>query len=167
VQVISFADYSVEILSAMVRAAVLPEGDGAAPRILVLACENDAYPAIDMAGINRATLPGTVRIVPVRCLGSVNRALVAEAVIQGYDAVALMGCRSGEDYQCHFIHGSEVLQTRIANIREVMDRMALEADRVQYLEVKISDADRIPGMLNELVDRARKLGTSPLRYTVE
>jgi quinone-modifying oxidoreductase subunit QmoB len=165
VQVISFADYSVDILTAMVRAAALPEGDGAAPRILVLACENDAYPALDMAGINRGILPASVRIVPVRCLGSVNRALVAEAVIHGYDAVALMGCRSGEDYQCHFIHGSEVLQTRMANIREVMDRMALDADRVQFHEVMISEADRIPEMLNGLLGKARKLGTSPLRYT--
>lgn len=170
VQVISFADYSVDMLSTMVHAASLPEGDpangdGAAPRILVLACENDAYPAIDMAGINRATLPGSVRIVPVRCLGSVNRAVVSDAVIAGYDAVALMGCKSGEDYQCHFIHGSEVLQTRMDNIREVMDRMALEPERVQYLEVQISEADRIPAMLNEVVEKARALGTNPLRYT--
>jgi quinone-modifying oxidoreductase subunit QmoB len=165
VQVISFADYSVDILSSMVHAAKLPEGERAAPRILVLACENDAYPAIDMVGINRDTLPGSVRIVPVRCLGSVNRALVAEAVIAGYDMVALMGCRSGEDYQCHFIHGSEVLQTRMANIREVMERMALESQRVQYLEVKISEADRIPGMLNEVAARAQALGTNPLRFT--
>jgi quinone-modifying oxidoreductase subunit QmoB len=164
VQVISFADYSVGILTSMIHAAELPQGDGAAPRILVLACENDAYPAIDMAGINRATLPGSVRIIPVRCLGSVNRALVAEAVIKGYDAVALMGCRSGEDYQCHFIHGSEVLKARMANIREVIDRMALGSERVQYLEVAISEADRIPEMLNEVVDKVRALGINPLRF---
>ena len=167
VQVISFADYSVDILSSMVHAPELPEGDEAAPRVLVLACENDAYPALDMAGINRETLPSSVRIVPVRCLGSVNRALVVDAVIKGYDAVALMGCRSGEDYQCHFIHGSEVLQTRMSNIREVMDRMALEAERVQFLEVQISEADRIPAMLNGVIEKARALGTSPLRFTVD
>jgi quinone-modifying oxidoreductase subunit QmoB len=167
VQVISFADYSVNMLSSMVRAATLPDGDGAGPRVLVLACENDAYPAIDMAGVNRATLPGSVRIVPVRCLGSVNRAVIAEAVIAGYDAVALMGCRSGEDYQCHFIHGSELLKTRIDNIREVIDRMALGPERVQYLEVAISEADKIPGMLNDVLAKARALGASPLRYAAE
>jgi quinone-modifying oxidoreductase subunit QmoB len=167
VQVVSFGDYSVDIVTSMIHAAELPQGDGAAQRILVLACENDAYPAIDMAGINRATLPASVRIIPVRCLGSVNRAMVVEAVIKGYDAVVLMGCRSGEDYQCHFIHGSEVLQTRMANIREVMDRMALDPERVQYLEVQISEADRIPGMLGDVVAKARTLGANPLRFTVE
>ncbi len=167
VQVISFPDYSVNMLSAMVHAAALPMGDGAGPRVLVLACENDAYPAIDMAGINRANLPGSVRIVPVRCLGSVNRAVVAEAVIAGYDAVALMGCRSGEDYQCHFIHGSEVLNTRMDNIREVIDRMALGPERVQYLEVAISEAAKIPGMLNDVLEKARAFGASPLRFAAE
>ncbi len=165
VQVISFGDYSVDILSSMVRAAA-PNGDGA-PRVLVLACENDAYPAIDMAGVNRATLPGSLRIVPVRCLGSVNRALVAEALIAGYDAVTLMGCRSGEDYQCHFIHGSEILKTRMDNIREVIERMALGPERVQYLEVAISEADRIPDLLNGVLAKARALGPSPLRYAIK
>lgn len=165
-QVISFPDYSVDIVSSMIRVAASPDGDGA-PRVLVLACENDAYPAIDMAGLNRATLPGAVRIVPVRCLGSVNRAMVAEAVIAGYDAVVLMGCRAGEDYQCHFIHGSEALRTRMDNIREVMDRMAIEPERVQFMEVAISEADRIPAMLAEAVAKARALGASPLRYAAE
>jgi hypothetical protein len=31
--------------------------------------------------------------------------------------------------------------------------------------VQISEADRIPGMLNEVVNKARALGTNPLRYT--
>ncbi len=166
VQVISFADYSVDMLSGMIRAADLPDGDEA-PRVLVLACENDAYPALDMAGINREALPASLRIVPVRCLGSVNRALVTDALIKGYDAVALMGCRSGDDYQCHFIQGSELLETRMANIREVMDRMAMEPERVQFLETAISESYKIPGMLDEVVEKARSLGTNPLRYTVE
>ena len=166
-QVISFSDYSVGMLASMALAPDLPEGGDAAPRILVLACENDAYPAIDMAGIARLALPAALRIVPVRCIGSVNRALVADAVIRGYDAVALMGCRTGDDYQCHFIRGSEILQTRMDNIREVLDTLALESDRVQFLEVQMSDAERIPEMLGAVVDRARSLGTNPLRFKVD
>ncbi len=42
------------------------------PRILIFACENDAYPALDMAGLNRYQYSAFVRIIPVRCLGSVN-----------------------------------------------------------------------------------------------
>ena len=39
------------------------------PRILVLACENDAYPALDAAGMKRLKASPYVRIIPVRCLG--------------------------------------------------------------------------------------------------
>ncbi|EQD62540.1 Methyl-viologen-reducing hydrogenase, delta subunit, partial [mine drainage metagenome] len=116
VQVISFPDYSVEMMNAMQKAVDLPEDDDK-PRVLVLACENDAYPALDMVGINRLQYPADFRVVPVRCLGSVNAVVVADAVQRGYDGVVLLGCRSGENYQCHFIQGSELLGVRMDNVR--------------------------------------------------
>src|SRR3989338_8997444 len=64
VQIISFDDYSVEMVAAMIKAVEVPEGDEEKPRILVLACENDAYPALDMAGINRRELPASLRVLP-------------------------------------------------------------------------------------------------------
>jgi len=163
VQIISFADYSVDMLSAMIRAVEIPEGDEAKPRILALACENDAYPALDIAGINRLQSTAAVRVIPVRCLGSVNSILVADAMSRGFDAVALMGCRSGEDYQCHFIKGSELLETRMGNVRETLDRLALEAERVKVMEVAISDSDRIPGLLQELVETVKRVGLNPMK----
>ena len=51
VQIISFDDYSVDMLSSMIKTVEMPEGDEDKPRILALACENDAYPALDMAGV--------------------------------------------------------------------------------------------------------------------
>lgn len=163
VQIISFNDYSVDMLSAMIKAVEIPEGDEEKPRILALACENDAYPALDMAGINRLQYAASLRVIPVRCLGSVNSILVADAMSRGFDAVALMGCKSGEDYQCHFIKGSELLETRMENVRETLDRLALEAERVKVMEVAISDSDRIPGLLQELVETVRRVGLNPMK----
>ena len=63
VQVISFEDYSVQQLSATVKAIDFgPDKD--VPRIVALACENDAYPAFDLAGINRLGFDAAVRVVP-------------------------------------------------------------------------------------------------------
>jgi quinone-modifying oxidoreductase subunit QmoB len=151
------------MLSAMIRAVEIPEGDEAKPRILVLACENDAYPALDMAGLNRLQSTAAVRVIPVRCLGSVNTILVADAMSRGFDGVALMGCKPGEDYQCHFIRGSELLETRMENVRETLNRLALEAERVRVLEVAISDSDKIPGLLAELVETVKRVGPNPLK----
>ena len=163
VQIISFADYSVDMLSSMIRAVEIPEGDEDKPRILAFCCENDAYPALDMAGINRLQYPASVRVIPVRCLGSVNSILIADAVSRGFDGVALLGCKPGEDYQCHFIRGSELLQTRMGNVQETLERLALEPERVKVMELAISECDRIPAMLEEFVNVIKAVGPNPMK----
>jgi len=163
VQIISFNDYSVDMLSSMIKAVEIPEGDDEKPRILALACENDAYPALDMAGINRLQYPASVRVIPVRCLGSVNSILIADAVSRGFDGVALLGCKPGEDYQCHFIRGSELLETRMENVRETLGRLALEPERVKVMELAISESDRIPAMLEEFVRVIKAVGPNPMK----
>lgn len=163
VQIISFEDYSIDMLSSMIRSVEMPEGDDEKLRILVLACENDAYPALDMAGIERLGYPANVRVIPVRCLGSVNSVLVADAVSRGFDGVALLGCKSGEDYQCHFIQGSELLAKRMDNVQETLKRLALEPERVRVQEVAISDYARLPAMLEQFVGLVKKLGPNPFK----
>ena len=163
VQIISFADYSVDILSTMIKSVEIPEGDADKLRILALACENDAYPALDMAGINRLEYPASIRVIPVRCIGSVNSVLITDAVSRGFDGVALLGCKSGEDYQCHFIQGSELLEKRMANMRETLGRLMLEPERVQVVEVAISDYDKLPSVLAELAETIRQVGPNPMK----
>jgi quinone-modifying oxidoreductase subunit QmoB len=163
VQIISFNDYSVDMLSSMIKAVEIPEGDEDKPRILALVCENDAYPALDMAGINRLQYPASVRVIPVRCLGSVNSVLIADAVSRGFDGVALLGCKPGEDYQCHFIRGSELLQTRMGNVQETLERLALEPERVRVMELAISESDRIPAMLEDFVNVIKRVGPNPMK----
>ncbi len=163
VQIISFDDYSVDMLSSMIKAVEMPEGDEEKPRILAFACENDAYPALDMAGINRLNYPASVRIIPIRCLGSVNSILITDALSRGFDGVAMMGCKSGEDYQCHFIQGSALSGKRMENVQETLNRLALEPERINFMEVAISDSDKIPGMLNEFVETIKKVGLNPFK----
>jgi quinone-modifying oxidoreductase subunit QmoB len=163
VQVISFPDYSVGQISAMENAVSLPEDDEEKLRILVFACENDAYPALDMVGINRLRTPATLRVIPVRCLGSVNSVVVNDAVQRGFDGVALLGCRSGDDYQCHFIQGSQLLGTRMDNVRETLGRLALEPERVQVIETSIVDARRLPVVLEAFAEEIRALGPNPMK----
>jgi quinone-modifying oxidoreductase subunit QmoB len=163
VQIISFPDYSVGMLQAMQKAVKLDEDDLDKLQILVLACENDAYPALDMVGINRLTYPASCRVVPVRCLGSVNSVVVADAIQRGFDGVALLGCKSGEDYQCHFIQGSELLGRRMDNVRETIDRLALEAERVKVIETAITDARRLPAALEEFVAGIEAMGPNPMK----
>ncbi|MGH9039544.1 MAG: FAD-dependent oxidoreductase, partial [Acidimicrobiia bacterium] len=163
VQVISFEDYSVEQLSAMMKSIDFGP-DETKPRIVALACENDAYPAFDMAGINRLEFDAAVRVVPLRCLGSLNVAVVADALSSGIDGIMLMGCRSGDDYQCHFIQGSALAAKRLVNVKETLNRLTIEPERVVPVEIEITEYDTIPSLVGEFVDVIRKLGPNPYKF---
>ncbi|MCK4748950.1 MAG: hydrogenase iron-sulfur subunit, partial [Bacteroidales bacterium] len=66
-RVIGFSDYSINSVSAMIKAVHVPDEFEEKPRVLVFVCENDAYPALDAAGVHRLTYSPHVRIIPVRC----------------------------------------------------------------------------------------------------
>jgi quinone-modifying oxidoreductase subunit QmoB len=163
VRVISFEDYSVEQLSATVKAIDFGP-DPSVPRIVALACENDAYPAFDLAGINRLGFDAAVRVVPLRCLGSLNVAVVADALSSGIDGILLMGCKSGDDYQCHFIQGSALAAKRLENVMETLNRLSIEPERVRPIEIEISDYDQIPGIVGDFVGSIRALGANPYKF---
>ncbi|MBM3567235.1 MAG: FAD-dependent oxidoreductase [Alphaproteobacteria bacterium] len=163
VRTISFDNYSVEMLTSMIKAVEIPDEDAEKPRVLVLACQNDAVPALDMAGIARSRLNPYVRIVPVRCLGSVSLVCVSEALSSGYDGIVLMGCKSGDDYQCHFVKGSAMAQERLQKVGETLKSMALEKERVRPMEVSIADAARLPKLLDDYLAEIDKIGPSPLK----
>jgi quinone-modifying oxidoreductase subunit QmoB len=161
-KIISFKQYSVDMISSMIKAMSVPSEEGKL-RILVFACENDAYPAIDMAAKNGLKFSPLVRIIPVRCLGSVNVVFIADAMSKGVDGVLLLGCKFGEDYQCHFIRGSELANRRMENVRETLNRLFIEPERVKIVQVEISDWPKIPEIINSFVEEIQKIGPNPYK----
>jgi quinone-modifying oxidoreductase subunit QmoB len=162
-RIISFKNYSVPMIGNMVKAIEVPEEIEEKPRILVFACENDAIPALDMAGINRLEYNPWVRIIPVRCLGSLNLIWINDAMARGFDGVLLMGCKHGDDYQCHFMKGSELAEYRLSKISETLNRLGLESERVRATTVNIMDYDKIPAMLDEFAKELEELGPNPMK----
>ena len=162
-RIISFKNYSVAMIGAMIKSISVPEEDEEKPRILVLACENDAYPALDMAGLNRMTYNAWVRVIPLRCLGSMNLVWIADSLSKGIDGVVLLGCEHGDDYQCHFVKGSELASIRLSKVSETLDRLALESERVRFETVSIVDYGKIPGILDEFAETIDKVGPNPFK----
>ena len=163
VRTISFKNYSPNMVTEMIEAVEQPDPFDEKPRILVFACENDAYPALDMAGINRAEINKTMRFIPVRCLGSVTLVWVSNALEKGFDGVMLMGCKSGDDYQCHFVKGSAIAQERIGKVSETLKNLMLEEERVAIEEVSIADSRRIVELLNKFGDQIEEIGLNPFK----
>ncbi len=164
VRVISFDNYSVDTVGQAIKSVDIPDEYSEKPRILVLACENDAYPALDMAAMNRTEYSPFVRVVPVRCLGSVNTIWLTDALNSGYDGAVLLGCQKGENYQCHFVKGSEMAHYRMSKIGDTLTQLNLETERVETHEVSITDIQRIPEIINDMAATIEKVGMSPFKF---
>jgi quinone-modifying oxidoreductase subunit QmoB len=165
-RIINFANYSIDSISSMVKAIKVPSTDDFEEpplRILGLICENDAYPALDIAALNKLSWNADVRFIPVRCLGSVNVIWIKDALSQGMDGVFLMGCKHGDDYQCHFVKGSELAEIRVKKIGEALASLALEVERVAQFQVAIDEYDKVPQMLQEFVGTIEGLGPNPFK----
>jgi quinone-modifying oxidoreductase subunit QmoB len=162
-RIIGFKDYNVDMIGSMIKAVEVPDDDEDKLRILALVCENDAMPALDMAAMRKHSLNSLIRFIPVRCLGSVNMSWIKDAMSSGMDGVILLGCKYGDDYQCHFVKGSEIASKRMENIGETLGQLGLEPERCAMKEIAITDYDLVPGILQEFVEEILELGPNPFK----
>jgi quinone-modifying oxidoreductase subunit QmoB len=162
-RIISFKNYSVPMVSQMIKSISMPDEFDEKPRILAFVCENDALPSIDMAGIMRLQYNAMIRIIPLRCLGSMNSVWVGDALASGFDGVLLIGCKKGDDYQCHFVRGSELAEYRMGNVREKLKQLVLEEERVELHELGISDYRRIPQIMDDFLEVVNSAGPNPYK----
>ena len=162
-RVISFKDYSVNMISSMIKSIEIPDEFEEKPRVLAFLCENDAYPSLDTAARNRLQYDPNIRVIPVRCLGSVNTVWIADALSRGFDGILLIGCKYGDDYQCHFVKGSELANKRMENVQEKLKQLVLEPERVKLITLSIDEYEKIPTIFNEFVEEMTEIGLNPYK----
>ena len=161
-RIINFKNYSIDMISSMIRSVNVPD-ESEEPFILGLICENDAYPALDLAGQNRVQYNPNFRFISLRCLGGTNLVWIADALSKGIDGIMLIGCKFGDDYQCHFIKGSQLANERLGKVQETLDRLMLESERVQQVQLAINEWDNLPKILDDFSERLKELGPNPYK----
>ncbi len=162
-RIISFKDYSPNMVSQMIKTIEIPDEDDERPRILAFVCENDAMPALDLAALHRAKISPWIRVIPVRCIGSVNTVWIADALSNGFDGILLCGCQRGDDYQCHYIRGSELAKVRMKNVKEKLEQLVLEPERVRIESMEISDWEGMAKLFNDFAEEIVEIGTNPYK----
>ncbi len=169
-RIVNFKDFSVDIMGSMLKALDVPTEDDLEDdeeevplRLLGLVCENDAYPALDAAALNKLKINPAVRFMPLRCMGSFNLVWVSDAFSRGVDGMLLLGCKYGDDYQCHFAKGSELCAYRLTKLSETLDKLGLESDRVQQIQIAISEFDKLPQIVEDFVVRLKEIGPNPFK----
>ncbi len=162
-RIISFRDHSVDMIGSMVKAIDVPDEYSEKPRIVCFICENDAFPAVDMAGIDRLQYSPFVRFIPLRCLGNINMVWISDALSKGIDGIMLIGCKYGDDYQCHFVKGSELAEIRMSKFSETLTRLMLGSERIRVHQLAIDEYGKIPEMLADFVATLEESGPNPYK----
>jgi quinone-modifying oxidoreductase subunit QmoB len=162
-RIISFKNYSVHMIASMIRAVEIPDEFEEKPRILAFLCENDAYPSLDIVGKLRLQYDANIRIIPVRCLGAVNVVWIADALSRGFDGILMIGCKHGDDYQCHYIKGSELAEKRMTNVQDKLKQLVLEPERVEIHKLAIDEYEKLPGIFNDFVEAIVDMGFNPYK----
>ncbi len=162
-RIVNFKDYSVPMGNNMIKAFEVPEEDEEKPRLVVFMCENDALPALEVAAQKRMKFNPWMRIIPVRCIGSVNLVWITNCLDVGADGILLAGCKHGDNYQCHFIRGSELADYRMEKVQEKLIQMALEEERVQVKTIAIDEWEEVVRMLDEYSEKIEEIGPNPFK----
>ena len=161
-RIVSFKDFHVDMIGSMLKGVSVPD-DEDQPRIIVLCCENDAYPAIDTTALQHMKIDPAVRFIQLRCLGSINLVWVADAFSRGIDGILMLGCKYGDNYQCHMAKGSELANYRLSKVKETLDKLQLEAERVGLIQLAIDDYGNLPKIITDFVDRIKEIGPNPFK----
>ncbi len=92
-----------------------------------------------------------------------NMVWIKDAMSSGMDGALLLGCKWGDDYQCHFVKGSEIANRRMENIGETLGTLGLEPGTLRSAAGCHLGLRQDTGDLDELVSPSSSWGRIPLR----
>lgn len=137
---------------------------GFEPRIVAFCCNYCAYAAGDLAGSMRLSYSPNVKVIRLPCSGKVEITYLLKALEDGADGVMVAGCLEGD---CHFMEGNYRAMRKVSHTKRLLDEIGFESDRLEMYNLSSAMANRFAEIIDEMTERIRKLGPSPLGKGVE
>jgi F420-non-reducing hydrogenase iron-sulfur subunit len=106
------------------------------PRIIAFLCNWCTYTGADLAGTSRLQYPPNVRIIRLMCSGAVDPVYVLKPLLEGADGVLIGGCHPGD---CHYQSGNYKARRRFAVLRDTLDELGFDKDRVWLRWISASE----------------------------
>ena len=129
--------------------------DGWEPRIAAFLCNWCSYAGADLAGVSRIQYPPNIRVIRVPCSGRINPLFVVKALQSGMDGVLVSGCHPGD---CHYISGNLYARRKFALMKNLLEYVGIEPNRVQFSWVSAAEGVRFAELLHKVIDSVRELG---------
>lgn len=130
------------------------------PEITAFSCIYCAYMAADTAGALRIQYPPNVIFVRLPCTGKTDIRYILEAFEQGADGVYVVACPIGN---CHHVRGNERGYARVQRARQMLEAVGIEGERLEMFFMSGGQGATFALIAQQMVDRIRKLGPSPLK----
>ncbi|WP_347491047.1 hydrogenase iron-sulfur subunit [Desulfoscipio sp. XC116] len=129
------------------------------PKIVAFCCRFCAYTAADLAGSMRLQYSPNIRVVEIPCSGTIEHGVLLKTFEKGADGVYVAGCNLGD---CHFLKGNIRAKKRVAAVKKILDETGLGGERLEFFHVPASEGTKFAKVANEMTERIRQLGPSPL-----
>jgi len=130
------------------------------PQITAFYCIYCGYMAADTAGALHIQYPANVKFVRMPCTGKTDTRYLLEAFEQGADGVYIVACPIGN---CHHVRGNERGHNRVEQTKKILDEIGLGSERLDMYFMSGSQGQSFAMAAQEMTERIRKLGPSPLR----
>jgi F420-non-reducing hydrogenase iron-sulfur subunit len=117
------------------------------PRIIAFLCNWCTYTGADLAGTSRLQYPPNVRIIRLMCSGAVDPVYVLKPLLDGADGVLIGGCHPGD---CHYQSGNYKARRRFAVLRDTLDEMGFDQDRVWLRWISASEGSQFAETIREM-----------------
>ena len=129
------------------------------PQIIAFCCNYCSYAAADLAGSIRMSYPHNIKIVLVPCSGRIAPIYLLRALEDGADGVYVPGWMDGD---CHFLTGNFKAKKRVNYLRDMLEEIGIEPDRVQMFNISASDAPEFVKVAELMTEKIRELGPNPI-----
>ena len=143
-------------VEALAESSFLPKKE---PIVLAFLCENDAWLA-HCAAQRQGLAPPNVVALSVPCAGSVNNALIADALSAGIDGVYIGACPDGT---CHYVRGNELIRKRRDDLADKLKSMSMEPERVAFEGLGPRDTARYAASLENYLSVLKEKGPNPFK----
>jgi coenzyme F420-reducing hydrogenase delta subunit len=130
------------------------------PQLTAFTCIYCGSMAADAAGSLRVTYPSNIKLFRFPCTGKVDVEYILKAFEEGADGVYIVACPVGN---CHHIHGNVRATKRMYYVREKLKELGLEPERLDIYYMSGSQAHAFAHAAEQMTERIRRLGPSPLR----
>src|SRR5512136_2258708 len=112
----------------------------------------------------RLNYPTFIKVIKVPCTGRVDVLTMLKSFEAGVDGVYLAGCLEGE---CHFLKGNLRARKRVNYAKTLLQEVGIEPERLQMYNLSSAQGQRFAAIANEMADKIRELGPSPIKKARE